>query len=438
MRNTRRESLRSSRRQHTSTRTLPAVLCVAAVAVTACGDGGGDDEDVTLRMTWWGADYRNQTTAEMIEICEAEAGVTISGDYTDWDGYWDQLGTQTGGGDAPDIMQMDDTYLREYADRGTLLDLSDVDVSAMDEDSVANGQTEDGQVGITTGVNAMAFLANPEVFEEAGVEIPDDTSWTWEDYRELVIDLTEGLPEGWYGDYGPPQEADFQVWMRQQGSHLTTDEGELAFEEADLEEYFEFQLDLIDQGGYPGAALMQEEQGVLPGESSFELGEQALARWWSNQMPGAADQAGVEMELLRFPSQTGDAEEHGLWYKSTMLWSASASTDHPEEAQQVIDCLVNNQEAGAAQGMDRGLPANEDVREGVVADLEGSDLTVAEWMEEIGPEVDAQAPEPVPAMGASAFQDILQRYSEEVYFERVTPAEGAQGAVREATEAIGE
>lgn len=430
--------MNNTRSKYAGTRALTAALAATAVAVTACGQGGDGDEDVSLRMTWWGADYRNEVTAEMIEICEAETGVTISGDYTDWDGYWDQLGTQTGGGDAPDIMQMDDTYLREYADRGTLLDLDAVDVSAMDEDSVANGQTEDGQVGITTGVNAMAFLANPEVFEETDVEIPDDTTWTWGDYEDLLIELSEELPDGWYGDYGPPQEADFQVWVRQQGSHLTTDDGDLGFDETALEEYFEFQLDLIDQGGYPTAALMQEEQGVLPGESSFEMGEQALARWWSNQMPGAADEAGVEMELLRFPTQAGDAEDSGLWYKSTMLWSASSSTDHPEEAQQVIDCLVNNEEAGRAQAMDRGLPANEEVREAVVADLEGNDLRVAEWLEEIEPEIQAQEPEPVPSMGASSLQDILQRYSEEVYFERMTPAEGAEGVVREATDAIGE
>lgn len=433
------------RKHHTSTRRLPAALCITAVALTACGDGGGEgggggdgDEDVSLRMTWWGAEYRNEVTMEAIGVCEEEVGVSIDESYTDWDGYWDQLATQTGGGDAPDIMQMDDTYLREYGDRGILLDLDQVDLSAMDEDSISNGQTEDGQLGITTGVNSMAFLANPEVFESAGIELPDDTSWTWDDYADLVVELTETLDDGQYGDGGPVQPADFQIWLRQHGKNLTTDEGELGFDEADLEEYFEFQLDLIDRGGFPSAALMQEEANAAPGESLFETGDQALGRWWSNTMTGVSDQAGVDMLALRFPSQSGDAEEHGLWYKSTMLWSANAGTDHPEQTQAVIDCLVNNEEAAAAQGMDRGLPANQDVREAVREDLEGQDLAVAEFMEDIEAEVEAQEPEPVPAMGASAIQDILGRYSEEVYFERMTPAEGAEGVVREAADAVGE
>ncbi|WP_022873012.1 ABC transporter substrate-binding protein [Nesterenkonia alba] len=427
--------------RNTRTLQLAATTCVAAVAITACGGNGGggdDDADVTLRMAWWGADYRNTVTEEMIGICEEEAGVSITPDYTDWEGYWDQLATQTGGGDTPDIIQMDDTYLREYADRGILLDLADVDVSAMDEDSIANGQTEDGQMGITTGVNSMAFLANPEVFAEAGMDLPDDTSWTWDEYRQLVIELTEALPDGWYGDGGPVQPADFQIWLRQNGKHLTTDDGDIGFDEADLEEYFEFQLGLIEDGGYPNASLMQEESNAAPGESMFEVGEQALGRWWSNTMPGVSDQAGTDMVMLRWPSATGNSEDNGLWYKSTMLWSGYAGTDHPEETQAVIDCLVNNEEAGRAQGMDRGLPANEQVRDAVVADLEGNDLAVAEWMDEIEPDIEAQDPEPVPAMGASALQDILGRYSEEVYFERMSPAEAAEAVVAEASDAVGE
>lgn len=115
-----------------------------------------------------------------------------------------------------------------------------------------------------------------------------------------------------------------------------------------------------------------------------------------------------------------------MWYKSTMLLSASAGTDHPEEAQQFIDFMVNSEEAGLLNGTDRGMPSNPDVREAVYEELEGADLTAADFIEEIEPEITAQPNEPVPAMGFSAMQEILQRYELEVFFERSTPAEAAE------------
>lgn len=427
--------------KHSALTTFAAVTCTGTLALTACGaDGGADggEQDVTLSMTWWGADYRNNITNEMIDICEEEAGITVDPQHSAWEGYWDQLATQTAGNNTPDIMQMDDTYIREYADRGLLLDLDQVDVSTMEEDAIANGATEDGQVGITTGINVMAMLANPEIFDELGMELPDDSSWTWDDYRELVIDISEQLEGQQFGAGGPVEPVSFQLWLRQNGQNLTTDDGEVGFEPEDLEEYWEFQLELIEDGGYPNATLIQEESNAQPGESMFEIGEQALARYWSNQLTGVTDVSGVEMVPLRWPSATGNSAENGLWYKSTMLWSAAAATDHPDEAQAFIDCLVNNEEAGVAQGMDRGLPANQEVREVVREGLEGSDLVAAEFLDTVDPDVEAQEPEPVPAMGASAIQDILGRYSEEVFFESMTPEEAAEAAHTEAVREVGE
>ena len=175
-----------------------------------------------------------------------------------------------------------------------------------------------------------------------------------------------------------------------------------------------------------------------PGETMFETGDQALARYWSNQVTGVTDVSGVDVVPLRWPSMSGSSEDNGLWYKSTMLWSAAAETDHPEEVQAVIGCLVNNEDAGVAQGMDRGLPANQEVREVVRGQLEGPDLTAAEFLEEVEADVEAQDPEPVPAMGASAIQEILQRYLEELFFERLTPEEAAQQAHAAATSEVGE
>ena len=67
--------------------------------------------------------------------------------------------------------------------------------------------------------------------------------------------------------------------------------------------------------------------------------------------------------------------------------SASARTEHPEEVKAFIDFMVNSEEAGKINLADRGLPANETVREAVLPELSEADTAAAEFVEEIQPEL---------------------------------------------------
>lgn len=412
---------------------LAAAALVGAVALTACGgDAGGEGEDgeVTLRFSWWGSDSRHQATEEAIEVFnESHDGITVEGEYGDWGGYWDQLATQAAGNDAPDIIQMDDKYLREYADRGSLLDLSDVETSEFDQGTLDNGRTEDGLFGITTGINSLAMVTNPAIFEQAGVEMPDDSSWTWEDFAEISAEISES-GEDVYGTNNPNEPGSFQVWLRQQGTNFTTEDGGLGFDETQATQYFEYWLDMVE-GGMGSASEMAENQGAGPDQSMMGTGTAAMASWWTNQLSGLTEASGADLELLRFPTQDGNTDESGMWYKSSMMLSGYAGTDHPEEVQTFIDWFVNSEEAADFNGFDRGLPANASIREYVLEDASEPDQKTADFITDIESEVEAQDAEPVPALGFSSLQEILYRYESEVFFESMTPAEAAEAMIGE-------
>jgi pectin-derived oligosaccharide transport system substrate-binding protein len=99
--------------------------------------------------------------------------------------YWDKLATQTVGGNAPDIIQMDMNFIAEYGSRGALLDLKDVDTSKFVEGTVDSGKINDTLVGINAGINSALLFANPKVFEKAKMDLPDDTTWTWDQLMEF-------------------------------------------------------------------------------------------------------------------------------------------------------------------------------------------------------------------------------------------------------------
>ena len=409
-----------------------AVAAAGVVALTACGGATGtagtEDEPVELRFSWWGSDHRAQATEAIIEDFEEEnPHIQIEGEFNDWSGYVDQLATQIAGGSGPDIVQLDDEFIREYADRGSLLELTDVDVSGLDETVVESGQSDGVQYAIPTGVNALVMMANPDLFEEAGVEIPDDTSWTWEDFEEISETIYEETGE--YGTTNPILQA-LRVWARQQDAHLFTEEGELGLSQEQVEEWFEMLYDWNQRGILPSATEIVEEESAVLEDSLIGTGRSQLGLSWTNQLPALTEAAGTDLIPLRFPSSTGNAEDNGLWFKNTMLVGANSGTDHPEEAQEFIDYFINSQDAGLHNLMDRGLPADEQVRDAVVEEVEGQDAAVAELIEGLDGEI--TEPEPMLPVGYQGVSDSYSLHLQEMYFDRMTPAEAAEAFVAEA------
>jgi multiple sugar transport system substrate-binding protein len=422
---------------------LVAATAAAVLALTACGGGGGSeaksaDGKVELRFAWWGGDKRAQVTQAAIAAFEAEnPNIKIKPEYGDWSGYWDKLATQVAANDAPDIIQMDEKYITEYSTRGALLDLSkyDIDTSKLDAAALDAGKGEKGLTGIAAGINAATILANPAVFQAAGVAIPDDKTWTWEDFERISAEVTAKSPKGTYGAaaYGT-DEASLGVWLRQNGKSLYTADGKLGFEPSDIAEWWAFLKQLSEKKAVPSAPEVVEAEAAPLDQSGLATGKNGLAFWWSNQLPALEKAAGGELQILRFPSKTGKADDAQLWYKASQFWSASSRTKHPEETAKFIDFLTNNVKAGEALLADRGVYPNSEVREAIAPKLAKADVKVVDFIAGIKEELgDAPA---APPKGAGAIQEIVKRYTSEVLFDRLSTEEAGKKAVDEMKSAI--
>ena len=87
---------------------------------------------------------RNKNTQAAIDAyIKANPNVKIAPQPGEFASYWDKLATQTAGGQAPDIIQMDMNYIAEYGNRQALLDLAKVDVSKFTEGTVDSGKIND-------------------------------------------------------------------------------------------------------------------------------------------------------------------------------------------------------------------------------------------------------------------------------------------------------
>jgi multiple sugar transport system substrate-binding protein len=409
------------------------------MAATACGGSEPDDGTVELRFSWWGADDRHSTTQQVIDLFEAEnPGITIVPEYTDWAGYWDRLATSTAANDAPDIITQEERYLREYGDRGALLDLNEVDLDLSGIDPlVAESGDLDGQTfGVATGVNAYAILADPQAFEDAGVEMPDDETWTWDDYIEISAQISEATDGEVVGTQSMSyNETGFQIFARQRGENLYAEDGSLGFSQETLEEWFSVTEQLVENGGQPGAAESVEIEAGGPDQSVLSTNQGAMAHFWTNQLGGISASSGRDIELLRYPGESTE-DRTGMFFKPAMFYSISAGTEHPEEAALFVDFLLNSEEAAELILADRGLPANVDVRSHIIDSLPEADARSAVFLSEIeGTIVDGNPPPPI---GAGQVVDITKRVTEDLTFGDLTPAEAAEQFMSEVEAATGE
>ncbi|SHI45350.1 multiple sugar transport system substrate-binding protein [Nocardiopsis flavescens] len=420
---------------------LAATALALALASTACAGGGSDSEDgvVELRYSWWGADDRHSTLQQVIDIFEAQnPDIRIVGDYTDWGSYWDKLATSTAAGDAPDIMMQEERYLREYGDRGALADLSELeglDLSKVDPLVAESGDLDGVTYGIASGVNAYAILADPAAFEAAGVELPDDTTWTWEDYIALSAEITEASGGDIVGTQSMAyNESGFQIFARQHGENLYAEDGSLGFSEETLTAWFEMTQELLDNGGQPEASQSVEIEAGGPDQSVISAGTGAMAHFWTNQLGGITESSGSEIELLRYPGEsTGDRT--GMYFKPAMFYSVSAGSDHPEEAARFVDFMLNGTDAAELILSDLGLPANVDVRGHILSSLPPADERSAVFLSEIeGDIVDGNPPPPI---GAGQVVEITKRVTDAMAFGDLTPEEAAQQWISEVESATG-
>ncbi|WP_323959661.1 extracellular solute-binding protein [Arthrobacter sp. JZ12] len=418
-----------------STRTLTAaaVVLVLGATLSACGSGGSGGNsaggDSNLRFSWWGSDPRHVANQEIIDMFEAEnEGITIEGEYSDFSGYWDKLATTTAGRDAPDVITMDEKYLQEYAGRGALADLSTLDAldtSKFDDAALNLGRYEDGLYGLTTGQNAYVLMVNKDLFAKAGVEVPDDTTWTWDDYYRISEELQQKLGGDIVGtDYGA-QDVDLRVWLRQQGENLYDDAepGKVGYSPENVESWFEHLLTVRDSGG-PSAARYTEEMSGSFEAGGFATNRAAMGWYWSNQLSALREASGSDVAMLRFPSHNGEADDNGMYYKASMYWSISSQSDDQEAAAEFVNYLANNPDAAKKMLVDRGVPANPDMAEAIEPELDENDQSVVNFLDEIRPDM-AEPPLPSP-VGAGGVQDVVKRYASEVLFDKLTPAEATE------------
>jgi multiple sugar transport system substrate-binding protein len=386
-----------------------AITGAAMLAMTGCAGGGdGDaaaydpDAEVTLTFTWWGNDDRAQRYQQLIDAFEEEhPNITIEGNFTDFPSYWEKRQTEAAGGGLPDVWQFSDSYLREYAEPGLLLDLETVaeyiDFDAFEESLQQTGQLEGVQYSLPTGYSAWAVFLNDALIEQAGVE-PYEGGTSTEEYATWMKSVTDATGGAVYGGTDMTQRIQtFENVLRAQGGNLYTEDGELGFTEDELRDFWNSGAAARD-----GITVPQQRLEEIFPKSGFGANLTASEASWSNFLGGyLADSGAASVTLVAPPTDEPGAKD--LYRQAGLQMAISAKTEHPEASALWLDFVVNSEVAGEIFGTTLGFPASETKLAGTT--LEGVDAQVAEYLDSVSDRI-GDAP-PVPVVGYGSLEQTF-------------------------------
>ncbi|MBA3528041.1 MAG: extracellular solute-binding protein, partial [Propionibacteriaceae bacterium] len=304
------------------------------------------------------------------------------------------------------------------------------DTSKFVEGTVDSGKINGTLVGVNAGINSAIIFANPKVFEKAKMDLPDDTTWTWDQVLEVGAEVASkaAVPFGVASLMG--SDPLFGTFVRQQGKELFTPDG-LGFEVAEAQAWYDLMVKAQKAKALGTPEQISEESSKPLDQSAIVVGKAAMQYYNSNQLEAVTAAAGGDlMKILRGPSLTGKATERKTWYKASMLWSASAKTKHPEAASAWINWFANDQAAADIDKAERGIPANAEILAGITPKLSAAQKVVAKYITDIKPEV---ANTPIaPPPGGGKLAEILFRHGTDVLFGKTSTADAAKKFVDEA------
>lgn len=415
-------------------------VAVAAPLVTGAAACGGDDPatdpnaPVKLSVFWWGGEARAKLTEEALALyAKKHPNVTFEKTWQANQGYFDKLATLTAGGNPPDLFQIDDNYLAEYAGRSTTMDLTSykdsgkLDVSKFPKSLWQYGVVDGKLAGVAAGENTQGLVYNKTLLTEHGLPEPT-TGMSWEEHIAWAERVAKTAKVPGTQDPSADYKA-FWVWLRQQGKDLYKGK-DLGFTVEDVTRWFELWKGARDRGATPTPDVIHEGNSSDITKQLVVTGKSATSWVWVNQMPDLKKSTKDELGVIAYP---GDPS--GQWARAAMYWSVFKGSKHKDIAVDVINFMMNDQEAVALLGTDRGLPSNLDLRAKVSEATTNAAMKQSIQVESDLAQKFGDSPQ-VPIKGHSKVRSELVKAAENAQYGRATPAEAAAQYVEACKSAI--
>ena len=171
-----------------------------------------------------GSGVQEEVLKNMIAVFESKnPDIKIDLQITGFEDYFTKLATVIGGGNAPDVFEMNMENFLAYMLRDACADLTGmIDTSSYSEGTLAAVSSEGKLYAVPMSFSTCLLFYNKDLFDQAGVEYPND-SWTWADIQ-TAAEKIKALGDDIWGVYQPITYNEFYKSVKGNGGSLLTED----------------------------------------------------------------------------------------------------------------------------------------------------------------------------------------------------------------------
>jgi multiple sugar transport system substrate-binding protein len=398
---------------------LILTACSKTVETTGTGtpakDAPAAGKNADLRIMWWGPYDRHQATLKALEMYSAKnPNIKFTSEYMAFDAFWTKLPTLAASNSMTDILQMDGAYINEYAKKGLLMDLSDVDLKGLVDPRIVNNVKIDGKLyGIPLSHNGAGVAFNKAELEAAGVKLPHK-DWTWDEYFTYMKEAHDKLPKGKY-----PFTDNTSVWDWYQFYQTSNGKGPI------MQDGTKFNLDKDLWFKFQQMHEQWRADGTLPSAeatTAFKENDPKADAMVSGVMARGVTVGSVGVMETLNPGKISVVNNPvgpagGGWAQATIFFSLSKSTKYAAEGKKFIQWFISDQEVGKTLGLTRGVPINDAIYKTLEPTLSKKDLMGKDLL---GNALDKALPFYPAPQGWSDFTSLYKSEMEAVMFKKQT------------------
>ncbi len=395
----------------------------AGTTETAESTEGSNSGSANLVMAWWGNQTRNERTQKIIDLySEQNPGVTIDGQFSEFNDYWQKLATAAAGHSMPDIVQMDYKYLNQYVTNGLLVDLTPyvedgtIDTADCNQDVLNSGSVNGGLYALCNGINAPALLYNKTLLDENGITVKDNM--TLDEFIDVCKEVYEKT--GYKTNLCYNQNEQWIEYFLRADDIVLYEDGKLGGDSyepyADFFKLYEDGLKdgyVIDPSVFAERSIGSVEQDPLVyGSSPETMSWCAFA--YSNQLTATVSAApeGTEIGLTTWPSADPKKSDY---LKPSQFFAISSDSKNPEEAAKILNFITNDVDCNNILLGERGIPLSSKTAEAIAPNLDETTQKVITFVNDVVSANSSQV-NPPSTNGASEVNDLINKLQEQVCY----------------------
>ena len=182
-------------------------------------------EPVTITYAHFsGSGAQEETLKKMIEIFESKnPDIKVDVQITGYEDYFTKLATTVGGGNPPDVFEMNMENFLSYMLRGACADLTGkIDTANYSEGTLAAVSSEGKIYAVPMSFSTCVLFYNKDLFDQAGVAYPTD-EWTWAD-AQAAAEKIKALGDDIWGYYQPITYNEFYKSIKGNGGSVLSED----------------------------------------------------------------------------------------------------------------------------------------------------------------------------------------------------------------------